>query len=183
MHGAGNAILKKASQIFPSGLALVDPRVLDSYAVNSCPQTEFFRLAGLAAGAAFVLLGSYLILERIFPNPFFWFRLPSLCPRLPHAFFRITNTGPEIPEEHANLIFERFYRVDISRSAEIHGSGLGLTKYLPRDCLGPRTENLVGATPPGVGRHFPSLYPFRKQARAKALQLCRNGEDHNPELM
>jgi putative Mn2+ efflux pump MntP len=27
------------------------------------------RLAGLAAGAAFVLLGSYLILERVFPNP------------------------------------------------------------------------------------------------------------------
>ena len=27
------------------------------------------RLAGLAAGTAFVLLGSYLILERIFPNP------------------------------------------------------------------------------------------------------------------
>ena len=43
------------------------------------------------------------------------------------VFFRITNTGPEIPEEHANRIFERFYRADLSRSSETHGSGLGLS--------------------------------------------------------
>lgn len=43
------------------------------------------------------------------------------------VFFRITNTGPEIPEEHTKRIFERFYRADLSRSSETHGSGLGLS--------------------------------------------------------
>jgi signal transduction histidine kinase len=43
------------------------------------------------------------------------------------VFFRIANTGPEIPEEHENRIFERFYRADLSRSSEVRGSGLGLS--------------------------------------------------------
>jgi heavy metal sensor kinase len=43
------------------------------------------------------------------------------------VFFRITNTGPEIPEEHTKRIFERFYRADLSRASETHGSGLGLS--------------------------------------------------------
>jgi heavy metal sensor kinase len=41
--------------------------------------------------------------------------------------FRIANTGPEIPQEHENRIFERFYRADLSRSDDIVGSGLGLS--------------------------------------------------------
>src|SRR5208282_6145241 len=41
--------------------------------------------------------------------------------------FRISNTGQEIPKEHQNRIFERFYRADSSRSSETIGSGLGLS--------------------------------------------------------
>jgi heavy metal sensor kinase len=43
------------------------------------------------------------------------------------AVFRIANTGPEIPQEHENRIFERFYRADPSRSSDTVGSGLGLS--------------------------------------------------------
>jgi heavy metal sensor kinase len=43
------------------------------------------------------------------------------------AVFRIANTGPEIPPEHENRIFERFYRADPSRSSDTVGSGLGLS--------------------------------------------------------
>jgi len=43
------------------------------------------------------------------------------------ALFRIANTGPEIPPEHENRIFERFYRADPSRSSDTVGSGLGLS--------------------------------------------------------
>ena len=43
------------------------------------------------------------------------------------ALFRIVNTGPEIPPEHENRIFERFYRTDLSRSSDSVGSGLGLS--------------------------------------------------------
>lgn len=38
----------------------------------------------------------------------------------------ITNYGESIPEEDLNLIFQRFYRVESSRSSETGGSGLGL---------------------------------------------------------
>jgi len=44
-----------------------------------------------------------------------------------NALFTISNTGPPIPAEESDLIFERFYRIDKSRSHRAPGTGLGLS--------------------------------------------------------
>lgn len=44
-----------------------------------------------------------------------------------HVEVGISDTGPGIPPQHFEQVFERFYRVDRSRSREQGGSGLGLS--------------------------------------------------------
>jgi signal transduction histidine kinase len=54
---------------------------------------------------------------------------------------RVTNTGPGIPAADRDLIFQRFYRADKSRSQRVEGVGLGLS--LSREILRGHAGDLV----------------------------------------
>lgn len=44
-----------------------------------------------------------------------------------HPVIRIVDTGPGIPPEHRDKIFDRFYRLDSARARDTGGAGLGLS--------------------------------------------------------
>ncbi|MBR5346565.1 MAG: HAMP domain-containing histidine kinase, partial [Deltaproteobacteria bacterium] len=44
----------------------------------------------------------------------------------PYITVMVSNTGPPLPEDELDKLFEPFYRVDKSRARELGGSGLGL---------------------------------------------------------
>ena len=65
---------------------------------------------------------------------------------------RMTDNGEGISKEHIPRLFERFYRVDVSRSRSHGGSGLGLA--IVKHIIDAHNENIFVNSEPGVGSEF-----------------------------
>jgi len=65
---------------------------------------------------------------------------------------RMTDNGDGISKEHIPRIFERFYRVDVSRSRSHGGSGLGLA--IVKHIIDAHSENIYVNSELGVGSEF-----------------------------
>ncbi len=64
----------------------------------------------------------------------------------------VSNTGPGIPAEHLDKIFERFYRVDTSRTRENGGYGLGLA--IAKSIIEQHQGRIYARSSPGVDTTF-----------------------------
>lgn len=64
----------------------------------------------------------------------------------------VRDNGPGIPQEHINRIFERFYRVDKSRSKERGGTGLGLA--IVKHIIGGHHSKIAVMSKPDKGTTF-----------------------------
>ncbi len=70
----------------------------------------------------------------------------------------VTDQGPGLTEEQAARVFERFYRVDPSRSRALGGSGIGLAiARALAEAMGGRVEALSDG--PGLGATFRVVLP------------------------
>lgn len=74
--------------------------------------------------------------------------------------FSVTNTGTGIPEKSLSLIFERFYKVDKSRSANKNGTGLGL--YIVKTIIKNHGGNISVSSHENEYTTFTVNLPFRK---------------------
>ena len=84
------------------------------------------------------------------------------------AIIRVADSGTGIPAEELPRIFERFYRVDISRSRATGGAGLGLP--IVRQLVAAQGGRVWAESEVGVGSVFSFTLPI---ASSSSLHNCR----------
>ena len=79
----------------------------------------------------------------------------------PHAVIEVSDSGIGIPKEDLPRIFERFYRVDRSRSREMGGTGLGLS--IVKHVVQVHGGSIDIASEINAGSRFRILLPLSEQ--------------------
>ncbi|MEK0315094.1 sensor histidine kinase [Cohnella sp. 56] len=74
------------------------------------------------------------------------------------AQLTVSNTGPGIPAEHVERIFDRFYRADASRSRKQGGYGLGLA--IAKSIVEQHKGRISAKSVPGERTTFTALLPL-----------------------
>jgi signal transduction histidine kinase len=74
----------------------------------------------------------------------------------------VEDTGPGIPEVHLPLVFERFYRVDPSRSRDDGGTGIGLA--IARSIVDAHGGKIWAESDEGKGSTFRFVLPLAGRA-------------------
>ncbi|MGF1533179.1 MAG: sensor histidine kinase [Bernardetiaceae bacterium] len=82
-------------------------------------------------------------------NGHVWVRMETDDQRV---IITVDDDGPGIPEEHLSRIFERFYRVDKSRSKKQGGSGLGLS--IAKHIIHRHNSSISVSSELGIGTSF-----------------------------
>jgi len=81
----------------------------------------------------------------------------SVEPKDRQLFIKVSDSGIGIPKEHLPFIFERFYRVDKSRSRGGGGSGLGLS--IVKEIVDTHNGSLNADSVEGAGSTFTVILP------------------------
>ena len=79
-----------------------------------------------------------------------------------HIELSVSDTGPGIPPQHIDRVFERFHRVDPSRSRQQGGSGLGLA--IARAIAEAHGGTIIASSSQGNGATFTVQLPRRGPA-------------------
>lgn len=74
-----------------------------------------------------------------------------------HILLRVKDTGPGIPQEHQERLFERFYRIDGARSREVGGTGIGLS--IVKHIMQRHGGSIRLESEPGKGSEFICEFP------------------------
>lgn len=85
----------------------------------------------------------------------------------------VSDTGVGIPEKDLPYVFERFYRVDKSRSRANGGSGLGLS--IAHSIVQAHNGRIVVSSKPGAGTTFDVYLPVQHQLPAAGESGAHNG--------
>lgn len=82
------------------------------------------------------------------------------------AVIRIRDDGPGIAAEDQERIFERFYRVDKSRSRQLGGTGLGLA--IVKNAVRLHGGTVSVSSEPGKGSVFEVRLPMMEERDGQA---------------